>query len=108
MVANGAEPVSAEALRRFIERFGRYGFRPGAMAPVYGLAENSVGLAFPPPGRAPLIDRVDRESLSRRGIAPPPQPDGPHPLEIPSCGAPLPGHEIRIVDELGFELGERR
>ena len=29
MVANGAEPVSAETLRRFIDRFGRYGFHAG-------------------------------------------------------------------------------
>ena len=78
------------------------------MAPVYGLAENSVGLAFPPPGRPPVIDRVDRGSLSVRGIAAPAQADDRHPLEIASCGAPLPGHEVRIVDEMGFELGERR
>src|SRR5262249_30744330 len=60
LVANGADPVSVPTLRRFIERFGRYGFRSEAMAPVYGLAENSVALSFPPPGRPPLIDRVDR------------------------------------------------
>jgi acyl-CoA synthetase (AMP-forming)/AMP-acid ligase II len=108
MIANGAEPVSVPTLRRFIERFGRYGFRPGAMAPVYGLAENSVGLAFPPAGRTPVIDRVDREALSNRGIAEPAKEGDPHPLEIASCGFPLPGHEIRIVDELGYELGERR
>ena len=108
MIVNGAEPVAVPTLRRFIERFGPYGFRPGAMAPVYGLAENSVGLAFPPAGRAPVIDRVDREALSRRGAAEPAKEQDPHPLEIPSCGFPLPGNEIRIVDELGYELGERR
>ena len=107
MVANGAEPISVPTLRRFIERFGRYGFRPGAMAPVYGLAENSVGLAFPPPGRMPVIDRVDRQSLSS-GIAASAKAEDRHPLEIVSCGTPLPGHEVRIVDELGLELGERR
>src|SRR5208337_3759272 len=67
MVANGAEPVSVPTLRRFTERFARYGFRPEAMAPVYGLAENSVGLAFPPPGRLPVIDRIRRDMLARRG-----------------------------------------
>ena len=71
MTVNGAEPVSVPALRRFIEKFGHFGFRPGAMAPVYGLAENSVGLAFPPPGRPPVTDRVDRGLLSVRGIAAP-------------------------------------
>jgi 1-acyl-sn-glycerol-3-phosphate acyltransferase len=107
MVANGAEPLSAQTLRRFIDRFAPHGFRPGAMAPVYGLAENAVGLAFPPPGRVPIIDHVDREALSRRGVAEPARADDPHPLECIACGQPLPGHEIRIVDELGREVAER-
>ena len=108
MTLNGAEPVSVPTLRRFTERFAPYGFRADAMAPVYGLAENSVGLAFPPPGRPPVIDRVNREALTKRGIAEPAPADSEHPLEIPSCGLPLHGHEVRIVDELGLELGERR
>jgi 1-acyl-sn-glycerol-3-phosphate acyltransferase len=108
MVANGAEPVSAQTARRFIERFGRYGFPPQAMAPVYGLAESSVGLAFPPLGRGPVVDRVDRDALSRRGLAEPAAPEDTRAVEFVACGQPLPGHEIRIVDEAGFELGERR
>ena len=108
MVANGAEPVSAHTIRRFIDRFGRYGFPASAMAPVYGLAECSVGLAFPPPGRPPLIDRVNYDQLSRNGIAEPAKPNDPKPFEIVSSGQPLPGHEIRIVDEAGHEFGDRR
>ena len=50
---NGAEPVSAVTLARFSERFAPYGFRPEAMAPVYGLAEAALGVAFPALGRAP-------------------------------------------------------
>ena len=108
MVANGAEPVSPQTIRRFIERFGQFGFSPGAMAPVYGLAECSVGLAFPPLGRIPLIDRVDRDQLSRHGIAKSASADDPRSVEIVACGQPLPGHEIRIIDEAGHELGDRR
>ena len=108
MVANGAEPVSVQTLRRFTDRFGRYGFPAGAMAPVYGLAESSVGLAFPPLGRPPVIDRVDRDRLSVHRQAEPARPGDPRPLEVVACGQPLPGHEIRIVDEAGYELGERR
>jgi 1-acyl-sn-glycerol-3-phosphate acyltransferase len=108
MVANGAEPVSPQTLRRFIERFSRYGFPRGAMAPVYGLAECSVGLAFPPLGRGPLIDRVSRDRLSAAGAAEPARPDDSNPFEIVACGQPLPGHEVRIVDEAGLELGDRR
>ena len=107
MTLNGAEPVSIPTLRRFTERFAHYGFRLEAMAPVYGLAENSVGLAFSPPGRMPVIDRLDREALTRRSIAEPAKANGQHPLEIVSVGLPISGNEVRIVDELGLELGDR-
>lgn len=106
-VANGAEPVSVHTLRRFIARFSRYGFRPSAMAPVYGLAECAVALALPPPGREPLIDRINRGTLSRRGIAEPADSDDPNATEIVACGQPVPGHEIRIVDNSGREAAER-
>src|SRR5208282_3880600 len=108
MAFNGAEPVSPHTIQNFQQRYGRYGLRAEALAPVYGLAESAVGLAFPPPGRGPIIDRVDREALSRRGVAEPAKPDDPKPLEMVACGHPLADHEIRIVDELGQEVGERR
>jgi len=107
IAANGAEPVIPETLRRFTERFARYGFRPEAMTPVYGLAECTVGLLCPPLGRGPRIDRVRREPFSRAGRAEPAAADDVSALRFVSCGRPLPGHEVRIVDALGREVGER-
>jgi 1-acyl-sn-glycerol-3-phosphate acyltransferase len=104
---NGAEPVSASTVERFCERFASAGFGRKAMAPVYGLAENCVGLAFPPLGRGPVIDRIDRNDLARRGRAVPARPDDPAPLRLVACGRPLPNHDIRIVDAAGHELPER-
>ena len=106
LVANGAEPVSISTLRRFTERFRAYGFRPEAMAPVYGLAESAVAVALPLPGQAPIIDRVSRSALSRRRIAEPPA-DAADAMEIVACGQPIPDHEVRIVDDMGRELDER-
>ena len=108
MVANGAEPVSIPTLRRFIARFEPYGFKPSAMAPAFGLAENTVGLTFPPFGRPPRIDRVEREALSRHGFAAPARDDDRTAFEMVSCGRPLPGDDVRIVDEAGHETEERR
>jgi 1-acyl-sn-glycerol-3-phosphate acyltransferase len=107
MVTNGSETVSPHTIRRFAARFAPYGFDIGAMAPVYGLAENAVGLAFPPLGRPPIIDRVDRQALTRQGVAAQAAPEATDPLEFVACGRPLPGHQIRIIDATG-EVGERQ
>jgi 1-acyl-sn-glycerol-3-phosphate acyltransferase len=105
---NGAEPVSPDTLERFTARFAPYGFRPESHMPVYGLAESSVGLAFPPPGRVPLIDRVQREPFMTAGRAVPAAPGDESALRFVACGLPLPGHQIRIVDVSGNETGERQ
>lgn len=104
---NGAEPVSPDTILRFGERFARYGLRREAIAPVYGLAECAVGLAFPPPGRGPIIDRIRRDALVRSGRAIPAAEDEHDALRFVACGQPLPGHQIRIVDAAGSEVGER-
>ncbi len=104
---NGAEPVSPDTLARFSARFAPYGFKPEAMAPVYGLAECAVGLSFPPPARRPVVDRVSRETLMRAGRAVAVAPEDAAALEFVGCGRPLPGHELRIVDATGHEVGER-
>jgi acyl carrier protein len=105
---NGAEPVSPATLDRFSARFARAGFRPQAAMPVYGLAEAALGLAFPPVGREPRIDRVDRDALSKHGEARPASPEAADALRFPSCGRVLPGYRVRIVDPAGQQLQARR
>jgi 1-acyl-sn-glycerol-3-phosphate acyltransferase len=107
MAFNGAEPVSPETIVNFTQRFARYGLHPEAIAPVYGLAECSVGLAFPPPGRGPLIDRIKRDKFMRSGQAEPAGSEEADALRFVACGRPLPGHQIKIVDATGSEVGER-
>ena len=108
IVVNGAEPVRAASVRAFCERFAAHGFDPGALAPVYGLAESSVGLAFPRPGRGLLAERIDRAELAERSRAMPVAEGHGDAVEIVACGSALPGHQLRVVDEAGRELPERR
>lgn len=108
LALNGAEPVSPVTLEAFIQRFVPYGLQPEALTPVYGLAECSVGLAFPPLGRGPRIDAIDREILLRERRAVPVDEASPDAMRVPACGRALPGHAIRIVDAAGDELSDRR
>ena len=104
---NGAEPVSLGTVQRFTERFARYGFRPQALMPAYGLAENSVALALPAMGTGTRFDRVAREPFQREGRAVPAEVGDPSALAFVNAGRPLPHHHVRIVDDEGQDVEER-
>lgn len=104
---NGAEPVNPETMRRFTERFSRYGFRNESHLPVYGLAESSLAVTVPPLNRGPKIDRVDRETFTTQGRAVPASTESNTAISFVSSGVSLPEHEIRLVDSQGNEVEER-
>jgi acyl-CoA synthetase (AMP-forming)/AMP-acid ligase II len=100
LALNGAEQVSVEAARRFSERFGRWGFRPAALMPVYGLAEAALCVTFSPP-RAPLRSvAMDAVELARAGRV---RPGG---RVLASVGIPMPGVSVEVRDESGTVVGE--
>jgi len=104
---NGAEAVSPDSIERFTRRFQAVGFKAETMMPVYGLAESSVGLAFPPLHRKPVIDRIKRHEFSHTGQAISAEQTDKNALSFVGCGHALSGHQIRIVDADGKELPER-
>ncbi|PKO89763.1 MAG: acyl-phosphate glycerol 3-phosphate acyltransferase [Betaproteobacteria bacterium HGW-Betaproteobacteria-12] len=105
---NAAEPVSPDTIVQFEQRFAQYGLRRNCLAPSYGLAESSVGVAITPPGTAWRADRLDRERFTRSGQAVFAGPGDLSPLVVIGCGTPIPGHDIRVVDTAGFELPDRQ
>ena len=105
---NGAEPVGPNTLAAFERRFARYGLPANALQPVYGLAEASVGLAFPAPGTHYRIDRIERAAFQIQGAAHPAQADDAHALELPCVGRVIANHQLRVVDAAGVELADRQ
>src|SRR5437763_3923472 len=65
---NGAEPVAPGVLRRFADRFARFGFDEKALMPVYGLSEASLAVTFTPPRRGPRIVRREGRELASVGV----------------------------------------
>ena len=104
---NGAEPVSPQTLQNFSKRYEDFGFDTKAMMPVFGLAESSVGLTFPPINRGPVIDFIDRNTFMQSGIARSAETHDDNALKFLSSGTPLAQHQIRIVDRAGHELPDR-
>ena len=98
---DGAEPVTAGALRRFADRFAPFGLDPGARMPVYGLSEASRAVTFSPRGRTPLVERVDPAALLSGRVE-------AGDREVVSVGAPVPGVEVEVRGEAGEALQERR
>jgi len=95
LALNGAEQVSIDAARRFSDRFSRWGFRPSALTPVYGLAEAALAVTFAPP-RAPLRTvPVDPVALAREGRV------LPGARTLVSVGIPVPGVSVEIRSESG-------
>ena len=108
---NAGEPVLPDTLAHFAMRFKPYGFHAESYVPCYGLAESSVALAFPPIDRLPLIDTIRRDLFEAEGKAMPVEPadpGDPNVVRFIANGKPLPGHEIRIVDDQNQEVGERQ
>ncbi|WP_241759001.1 fatty acyl-AMP ligase [Pyxidicoccus parkwayensis] len=99
---NGAEPVSSDTLRRFSQRFERWGFSARALRPVYGLSEASLAVTFPPEGRGPRSLGVDAGVLAREARV------EAGTRELVSVGEPVAGFEVQVRDGQGAVLPERR
>ncbi|MFC9681056.1 fatty acyl-AMP ligase [Streptomyces sp. NPDC056948] len=92
--ANGSEPVRADVVTAFTERFAAAGLRPEALIPVYGLAEATL-MASGTTGRPPLRTEVDAAALENRELRP---ATGTHRSRVlVGCGAPS-GSDALIVD----------
>ncbi|GAA1500638.1 hypothetical protein GCM10009760_62430 [Kitasatospora kazusensis] len=102
----GAEPVRAETIARFTERFGPYGFREESFYPCYGLAEATLFVTGGKPLGGWRSVPVARDALELHGTARPAGPDEPS-RSLVGCGPPGPDTRLLVVDPATREpLGE--
>ncbi len=95
LALNGAESISAEVARRFVERFGPYGFDARALVPAYGLAEASLAVTFAPSRATLRTLSIDAHALAAEGQVRPGE------RTLVSVGRPVPGAEVEIRGESG-------
>lgn len=105
---NCSEPTIAASQRHFLERFASLGVRPETLWTCYAMAETTFAATQSTAGRPVRVELVDRERFQTAGEAlPVTDADRPF-LEMLSGGTPIPGTEVRVVDDSGAGLPERR
>ncbi|MCW1959133.1 MAG: AMP-binding protein [Mycobacterium sp.] len=93
----GAEPIAAATLRGFAESFAPCGLWSDALLPSYGMAESVLATAIashPAPEGPGNFGRV--RTMQADGMNTP----------LVSCGPPIDGMCVRLVDPDGAQLGE--
>lgn len=107
LIFNAAEPISASLCREFLQRLAPFGLGNNVMFPGYGLAEASVAVSVPPPGRDITTVEVDRRSLrmGERIVELPAGDDGA--VEFVGVGTAVDDCLVRIADDNHTEVGDR-
>jgi fatty-acyl-CoA synthase len=103
----GGEPIHAPTLAAFAERFRGAGFRETSFVPSYGLAEHVLAATLAPSNRIVRLEHLRADDIAERAVATPAEGTEAERVTVVSCGGPLPGHDIRIVDEHGRAVNER-
>lgn len=94
---NGAEPVRADVLDRFVETFASAGFRKESFQPCYGLAEGTLVVSGARPSGEPVIREVSEPGLGEGWMRP--RSGDEATLRLVSSGQVGPGVEVVVVDE---------
>ncbi|MGH8299456.1 MAG: non-ribosomal peptide synthetase [Steroidobacteraceae bacterium] len=108
LIFNGAEPISVELCEEFLTRLAPARLARNAMYPVYGLAEASLAVSFPPPG-APL--RAIALNRHRLGVGSPVElvdERSRDAVQLVSEGRAIPYCSVRITDDEDRPLPEGR
>ncbi|MBB2770102.1 MULTISPECIES: fatty acyl-AMP ligase [Mycolicibacterium] len=102
---SGAEQVDPLDVEDLCEAGVPFGLKPEAIIPAYGMAETTVAVSFSECGRGMVVDEVDADLLSVLHRAVPANKG--HTRRLVSLGRPLPGLEVRVLDEDGAVLPAR-
>jgi acyl-CoA synthetase (AMP-forming)/AMP-acid ligase II/acyl carrier protein len=108
LIFNGAEPISVELCEEFLTRLAPARLARNAMYPVYGLAEASLAVSFPPPGASMRTIALNRHRL---GVGSPVElidKGARDAVQLISEGRAIPHCSVRIADDEDRPLPEGR
>lgn len=95
---NGSEPVRAETMERFTEKFGKAGFRADSFYPCYGLAEATLFVSCRVAGEPLLVRQVDAMNGRNDSLSKDLTPVRQSRRQVVSCGQAWENERVVIVD----------
>ncbi|MFD5698626.1 aminotransferase class I/II-fold pyridoxal phosphate-dependent enzyme [Streptomyces lasiicapitis] len=98
LALNGAEPVRADTLDRFVARFGPCGFRRGALLPCYGLAEATLMVTGVRAHDQPVVGEFDAAALGSGVATEATAASGERVTRVVGCGPAVDGVDVAVVD----------
>jgi fatty-acyl-CoA synthase len=105
---NGAEPIDPRVVETWLAAGARHGLRVGTPFCAYGMAESTLAVTFPTPGKGMIVDAVDERLLESEALAAPVDPSDTRARRLPFLGRAVGDLEVRIVDpETGLRLRDR-
>jgi acyl-CoA synthetase (AMP-forming)/AMP-acid ligase II len=105
LLVNCSEPVRAASHAKFLARFERLGVQPHKLSVAYAMAETTFAVTQTRPGVRARELRVSRRALERGRVV---LDAGADARVCVSCGAPIRGCALRVVDPAGESLPEGR
>lgn len=107
MFINCSEPVYHASHTLFAERFAACGVTMAQLKVSYAMAENTFAVTQTPPDKSPALDIIDTAALERDLIARPTPPAADGAQVRVSCGPPIAGTQVQVIDANGEPLPER-
>lgn len=97
-IYNAAEPVSYMVCQNFFNSMSQHGLNRNTMHPCYGLAEATVAVTVPSVTEKLTSHTIDRNFMKIGDTITPLDPLDPKAFTTVEVGHPLPGCEVRIID----------
>lgn len=106
MAINGAEPIDEASLTAILDEGARFGLRPEAVLPCYGMAETTLAVSFDALDTRFVVDSIEARPAETTGEVR--RAHTPGSVSHVRLGTPLSGIELTVVDDDGRTLAPDR
>lgn len=104
---NCSEPVRYDSHQLFLKAFAAQGVTPSMLGVSYAMAENTFAVTQTSPEQPATLDWIDTQALVEQQLAQPVATEHPSATTKVSCGQPIAGTAVQVLNANGETLPPR-